>query len=1196
MEFRVKGRSIIAGLLAISLGVVSSAAAQGTTGQITGTVTDNTKGVLPGVTVSVRNIATQTTREAITDASGTFTLVNLLAGTYDVKATLTGFKVYEQKAVPLTATERLALPPIMLEIGGLEETVTVTGETDRIQTRSGERSAVIRSSDLEDRGLKGRDPLGTLMTLPGVVDTSNRDAPGSTGGLNINGQTSIAFAYDGITSKDTGSNGGNFARPALDSIAQIKVQASNFQAEYGRSSGATIVVVTKSGSREFHGSFAYFRRDDAFNSNTWERKRDCDAGQTGSCEPPPYKYNNTTYTIGGPVILPKVNKNRDKLFFFWSHDILPRTDPNTLSQLNMPTALERAGDFSQTRDSQGRLIHIKDPSIAGGTCNVNTGVGNACFAGNIIPSGRISPLAQVMLNPTLLPLNNTTDPTGRNQYNYTYQNVLLKPRYDHTLRMDWNVDEKTTFYSRLQFGSNTVEQGYSASLGSSGNGGWAQFHSSRHDTTESWVNTLLHTFNQSTVMELTVGVNWADQNTLIMENGGLDAVGSLARNQRATAMPGLPQLFNDDGNPRGIIPNITWAGSNALAGTPSYSMESRWPFTARDDIFNLAGNITWIKGRHNMKFGAFLERTQRPASRQSFFNGTLNFNATNTNPNDSNFGLANLLLGNLNAYTESNLHPSARGRYRQFEFFVQDNWQVKSHFTIDAGMRFYYIGPTFVADQQVASFDSTAYNASGAVQLYQPVCANGAATCTGANRVAANPAGGTLPAFYIGKIVPNTGTANNGMVVQDNTVYKGVLRPAPRIGFAWDVTGDGRTAIRGGAGVFYDRYSDDTILRLIEPSPLVETRTYNFVNISELASASPVSSIETGARAFLVPFTAPTVYNWSIGVQRELPWKLVADVAYVGNAGRKQSTTYDANGLDYGTRRIDLNPSAADPTRGGTQAKDDFFFRPYVGYGGLTAQEWNGENNYHSIQVSLNRRFSNGLSWGAAYTGSTRRSLNTLQSVPDRRRKPIAQRIEERQPAAQLRRQLQLHAAEAQQPVGQHDRQGHRRRLAGDRREHVAERDLHRVLVQLQPALEDDRTTGGPGGQRVMITCDPNLPRGERTETRQFRTECVQMPGPVTAGSASGGFLLDPTDMFYLGNALGDEWLSLGYVNHDVTLFKNFAMPNRRNLQLRFEFYNLLNTVQFSGVDTSAQFNPNTGAQTDTNFGTVTGTRPDRPA
>ena len=299
MECCVKGRSIIAGLLAISrTGLVGGRA--GHDGANYGHRDGQHQGGHSRRHGHRRNAATQVTREAVTDVTGTFTITNLLAGTYDVKASLTGFKVFEQKGVVLTSTERLALPPITLEVGGLEETVTVSGESPRIQTKSGERSAVIDATDLEDRGLKGRDPLGTLMTLPGVIDTSNREAPGSTGGLSINGQTSIAFAYDGITSKDTGSNGGNFARPALDSIAEIKLQASNFQAEYGRSSGATIVVVTKSGSRDFRGSVAYFRRDDALNSNTWERERDCAAGQTGSCKPALYEYNNATYTIGGP--------------------------------------------------------------------------------------------------------------------------------------------------------------------------------------------------------------------------------------------------------------------------------------------------------------------------------------------------------------------------------------------------------------------------------------------------------------------------------------------------------------------------------------------------------------------------------------------------------------------------------------------------------------------------------------------------------------------------------------------------------------------------------------------------------------------------------------------------------------------------------------------------------------------------------
>ena len=200
--------------------------------------------------------------------------------------TVQGFKPYEQKGIVLGATERLSLRAIALEIGGLSEVVTVAvRESVKVKTTSGERSATITASQIEDIGLKGRDFMGSLKTLPGVIDTSARDAPGwgSVGGMSINGQTSFNFSYDGVTNKDTGSNSGNYAAPALDSIAEVKVQASNFQAEYGRSSGATITVVTKSGTRDFHGTAAYYRRNERFNANTWDRRRQCDAGQAASC-------------------------------------------------------------------------------------------------------------------------------------------------------------------------------------------------------------------------------------------------------------------------------------------------------------------------------------------------------------------------------------------------------------------------------------------------------------------------------------------------------------------------------------------------------------------------------------------------------------------------------------------------------------------------------------------------------------------------------------------------------------------------------------------------------------------------------------------------------------------------------------------------------------------------------------------------
>ncbi len=385
--------------------------------------------------------------------------------------------------------------------------MSVVSEATLVQTNNGARSALITRENLEDIALKGRDFAGMLKILPGVIDTSAREAPGwgSMQNLSINGRGSFNFSYDGVTNKDTGSNSGNYAAPALDSIAEVRVQASNFQAEYGRSSGATISVITRSGTKDFHGTAAFYKRDDDWNGNEFSRRQQCGLGVTAQCEPPLYTFDNTAWTLGGPVLVPgtEFNKGRNKLFFFWSQDLLSRTDPGGLNQRRMPTALERAGDFSQTVDSQNRMIFIRDPNLAG-TCNSLTG-GPACFPGNQIPANRINPTAQALLN--LFPLPNASDPTGTNQYNYTFQTVQDWPRNDQVLRMDWNVGPDTTFYGRLQFGYEKRAGGVSF-LGSTG-AGWPQQPSKYEIDTVSYVNTLLHTFNPTTFAEFTVGVNWS---------------------------------------------------------------------------------------------------------------------------------------------------------------------------------------------------------------------------------------------------------------------------------------------------------------------------------------------------------------------------------------------------------------------------------------------------------------------------------------------------------------------------------------------------------------------------------------------------------------------------------------------------------------------------------------------------------------
>jgi carboxypeptidase family protein len=1152
---------LAAGVITAALIFPPGAAGQGLTGQISGTVVDAGGGVMPGATVVIKNAGTNNTRETTTAPDGTFVFPDLLAGTYDITVTMQGFKAYEQRGIVLGATERVALRAIALEVGGLQETITVTSEATLVQTTNAARSGLVEREQIEDIAMKGRDFAGYLKLLPGVIDTSAREAPGwgSMGGLSINGRGGgFNFSYDGVTNKDTGSNSGNYAAPALDSIAEVRVQTSNFQAEYGRSSGATITVVTRSGTKDFHGSAAYYKRDDSLNGNEFSRRQQCALGVTAQCDPPQYKFDNTAWTLGGPVLIPGTNFNRgrNKLFFFWSQDWLARTDPGNLNQRRMPTALERQGNFSQSFDSAGNLVFIRDPRLAG-NCSATAG-GPACFPGNIIPPNRIDPVAQALIN--LFPMPNAEDPTGTRQYNYVFQTVQDWPRNDQVLRMDWNVAENTTAYGRLQFGYEKRAGGVSF-LGSGG--GWPQQPSKYEIDTVSYVNTILHSFSSSTFAEFTIGVNWAHQYTSAFDAAARDANDSTLR------LPGWQQFF-PQANPDHLLPNASFNGG--LPGTiASFNSDNRWPFFGFNTLFNVSGNLTKVKGAHNLKTGLFVEHTTRPAQRASSYNGTISFNTDGSNPLNTNIGFANGLLGAITQYQESDGHPSAHGQFMNTEFYVQDNWKMKRNFTLDYGVRFYYITPTQSEGDDVAVFGPNDWIAGQAPKLYQPIS-------TPQGRRAVNPlTGEVLPLVYVGRLVPGSGNFVNGMNVMEGTPQdSSPFRVAPRIGFAWDVTGDGRTAVRAGWGVFYDRYNDDNVLDLIELPPLLNTYTTNYTTLTELL-ASPLTATPTAVRLF-DPFDPPTVYNWSAGVQRDVGWNFVVDAAYVGNAARKQRGNADIplNGRPYGYA---YQPSSLDPTNvvgGIVQPLPNDLLRPYQGYANITQRTFEGYADYHSLQFTANRRRSaDGLTAGLSYTYQI--ANNTLQAID-----PFLSDNRARNYNSQGRRPHTLvfhYAYEVPNLSRKWDNifvkavfdnwqvSGITSFLSG-----TYQGFSYGFTGAPTGTLTGTGAING-GDSRPDILCDPNIPAGDRSFDKQFNTACIS----------------PPTDQYRLGNAHGDEYLGPGFSNWDISFFKNVPFGGSRRLQLRVELYNAFDTDQWTATDTSAVFNYVTGAQTDANFGKLTG-------
>jgi hypothetical protein len=420
-----RGSKTLSALIAVLLTLSSPVFGQNTSGSITGVVQDASGAVIPGAQASLIDQVVQgvAPRQTITNEAGIFLFSALAAGTYTVTVELPGFKTYKKTDIKLFVNDRMGLPPIVLEVGSQSESVTVEAQTVQLETVSAERSGVVTGRQILDIALNGRDFTRLLKTVPGAP------ADAVSGSTTFNGQRANQnnFTVDGQTVTDSGVNQQFAYRISMDAIAEFKVSTTSQGAEFGRNSGAQVQVATKRGTQDFHGGGYWFKRHEGWNANSFTNNRQGTPRQI-------YRFLTAGYNGGGPAI-------KDKLFFFVSHEWGRQRTPPAPRRITVPTALERTGDFSQTRDGAGIPVYIKDPQKTG-VCSAADQT--ACFPGNRIPAERFSPYGPQVLN--WLPLPNVT---GQFTYNYESQVAQELPSFDQIYRVDYAINSRWSAFVRV---------------------------------------------------------------------------------------------------------------------------------------------------------------------------------------------------------------------------------------------------------------------------------------------------------------------------------------------------------------------------------------------------------------------------------------------------------------------------------------------------------------------------------------------------------------------------------------------------------------------------------------------------------------------------------------------------------------------------------------------------------------------------
>jgi hypothetical protein len=923
------------------------------TGQLTGTVRDISGAIVVNAQVTAASPERGINRVSKTNGDGDYLISALPPGSYNLTIEAPGFKKYLSNGIVLRVAQK-ARADATLQVGGEASEVTVEGaQIGQVETQSSELSGVITGKQISQLELNGRN-FSQLTTLTaGVSNQSGQDE----GTVGINGNVAFSFnggrteynnwELDGGDNMDNGSNTSLNVYPSIDAIAEVKVLTSNYGAQYGRNGSGTVEVETKSGTSQFHGDVYEFVRNQAFNARNYFES-----------SVPPYHKNDFGYTFGGPIFIPNhYNTSKQKTFFFWSQEWRKESVPGQVFNVSVPSAAERMGNFTDLCSNSGGPSANPDcPHVP---------VTNSPFPNNQVP---ISTVGNALL--PLIPIANAGVP-GAALYNAS----PTQPTNwrEELLRVDQNLGSK-----------------------------WRAMFRYTHDSWNTITPTTIYTGSSfPTVQTSFVGpavslvarAIWTPSSTLVNE-----FVASYTTDHITFHSTGFPDpnawklpadfplgyFFNNGAG--GKLPAINLSG-NAAYGTFYEDPNGEWPegpYNA-NPTYTYRDNVSKLLGRHNLQFGAYFVAAQKNELSSQLVNGSLVFSPSSTNSTGNSF--ADLLMGNVAQFTQASTNIKFYNRYKIFEPYFQDDWRTTPKLTLSLGLRVSMFGTYRDKYNHAYNWIPSAYNPATAPQIDVTGAVTG----------------------FAGALIPGSGNPYDGLVqcgvhgVPAGCMSGHLFNPAPRIGFAYDPTGKGTTAIRGGYGIFFEHTNgNEANTEGIEgqSSPLIQTVSqYNVVGYGNLGGGAGGTPVNFPFAFYSIPNHAvwPYMQQWHVDIQQEIFKNTIVTVSYVGSKGTHLGRQFDSN-------QVFPVPLSQDPFQPGQPITPDICsaasayqpaftqsgvpivgqaynnlqvacglspdpFRPYQGIGAITRLDNGSSSTYNAFQASA-RRTLGALQFSVAYTWS----------------------------------------------------------------------------------------------------------------------------------------------------------------------------------------------------------------------------------